>query len=202
MATPTRLRDHVSALALTAPVAAAERARSIAHPWFRAQALASAARWAEESDRLRFARESLRAADEGRDDYLRAAVRAWPLRALVETEAFGEARVVLEKAIEIADTATPFSSRSEAYLQLLHAAFRLGAEERGRIVDRILALAAQDEFWRVQLNARRALVVLASEEPATALALARKLPTTQVAKAERAIERGGRGPREYFWPSR
>ena len=72
----------------------------------------------------------------------------------------------------------------------------------GRRVDRILVLAAEDEFWRVQLNARRALVVLASEEPERALALARTLPMTHVGKAERAIERGGRGPREYFWPSR
>ncbi|MEL6713163.1 MAG: hypothetical protein AAFP86_05280 [Planctomycetota bacterium] len=201
MTTPARLRDQISALAWKAPVAAAERARSIVHPWFRAQALASAARWAEGADRIRFVRESLRAADEGRDGYLRAAVRAWPLRALIETEALEEARFVLGEAIEIADTATPFSSRSEAYLQILHAAFQLGAQERGRIVVRILALAAEDEFWRVQLNARRALVVLGGEEPERARALARTLPKTHVAKAERAIERGGRGPREYFWPS-
>jgi hypothetical protein len=78
---PTEARDRASRLATGDPAAARGMALAIEDPWFRCQALASAARHADEAEVEQVAQESLAAAAECHDDYKRAAVAAWPIRA-------------------------------------------------------------------------------------------------------------------------
>ena len=78
MGAATTLRDRAFRLAPIDADAALVVARENPEPWFRAQALAAVARHVAKHRAEAIARESIAAAAQGKDDYQRAAVSAWP----------------------------------------------------------------------------------------------------------------------------
>ena len=82
-----------------------------------------------DGDPVAVACEAAKAAQECEDDYKKSAVRAWEIAALAERDCTGEARKSLSEALAIAKCVEPVSSRSEALLLLLQAAFKIGRDE-------------------------------------------------------------------------
>lgn len=99
-------RDQACLLATTNPGKALDKARKIAEPWYRAQALAWVARFAE-NNAVAIAREAARAAMECDDDYKQSAVRAWEIAALAERGFTVEARKSLSEATTLAKKSSP-----------------------------------------------------------------------------------------------
>jgi hypothetical protein len=197
---PTEARDRASRLATGDPAAARGMALAIEDPWFRCQALASAARHADEAEVEQVAQESLAAAAECHDDYKRAAVAAWPIRALVERGHAALALVALGQARQRALAATPHASRAEALLGLLQGGWHLGASIRRQLVEDLAALHATDTFWRVGRALVDALEMLSTEDRDLARAIAERIGDDRCrAKALAGIqaERPCR-PRNYF----
>jgi len=118
----TRMRDKVFRLATVDADAALHLARGVPDPWFRAQALAAVARWIEEHRVETVARESLASARSCDDDYKRAAVCVWPIRALLERGQEQPAIHALREARQCALAATPAASQAEALSGLLQGA--------------------------------------------------------------------------------
>lgn len=122
-------------------------------PWYLAQDLARVARYTEE-DPLPIAARAAKAALECKDDYQRSAVRAWEIAALAQRGHAAQARASLDEALAAASTATPVSSRSEALMLLLHAAFWIGRDEALKVYEQMKATCPAEEHWRCKRNLR------------------------------------------------
>ena len=149
-------------MARTDPAKAHKKALQVSEPWFRAQALAAVARYAE-GDPLPFAAQASKAASECDDDYKRSAVRAWEISALAERDLMAEARKALDQAVKLARTVQPFSSRSEALILLLKAAFSIGHKEASIVNDAIKASCPSDEHWRCKRAIRNGDKLISGE---------------------------------------
>ncbi len=161
--TPTKYRDEVSRLAKTDHGKAVALANKISDPWFRAQAFAHLARYAE-SRPLPFARKAAKFAAECKDDYQRSAVRAWEIVALAQRDYMAHARRALEEAVELARSVDPVSSRVEALVVLLHAAFSISNEDGTKVAD-ILEQSCSTNHWREVRARRDAKRMLTGEMP-------------------------------------
>ncbi|MEO8573941.1 MAG: hypothetical protein ABI481_08220 [Pyrinomonadaceae bacterium] len=161
--TPTEYRDEVSRLAKTDHAKALELVGRISDPWFRAQAYAHLARYAESSP-LPFARKAAKCAAQCKDDYQRSAVRAWEIVALAERDYETQARRSLEEAVEIAKSVDPISSRAESLILLVQAAFAISSSD-GEMVAEVLEVACVTEHWREKRARRDAKRMLTGEMP-------------------------------------
>lgn len=193
---PTELRDRAMHLAKEDAVAALHLAREIPDPWFRAQALAGAARWIEEAQVERVAAESLASGEACHDDYQRAAVAAWAIRALMERGRSARAAEALVVARQRALAASPAGSRAQALFGLLQSAWDLGAPTRRTLVEDIAATQESDPFWRVSRCLVDAIAMIRATEPDVAAQIVGRVSDHRVrSKAARAL---ACGPRTYF----
>lgn len=200
VASPTQLRDKAHRLAAACSDDALQVARAIPEPWFAAQALAAVARWIDEARVLAIADESLAAAGACADDYQRAAVSAWPIRALVERGQVEAAHRALRRARTLALAATPAGSRAEALLGLLQGAWALGAPTRRQFAEDLLSLRRDSDHWRVNRALVQAVEMLAKSEPEVALEVAGRIADDGCRRKAIAAIQAGRacGPRGYF----
>ena len=143
----TLQRDQACALAKSNPKKALAHARKVNEPWFRAQGLSWVARFTD-GDPVAVAGEAAKAARECEDDYKKSAVRAWEIAALAERDCMREARKSLSDALALGQRVEPVSSRSEALLLLLQAAFKIGRDEAERVYEILKASCPRDEHWR------------------------------------------------------
>jgi hypothetical protein len=151
----TLQRDQAAELAKTNPSKALEKARKIQDPWFRAQALSWVARFHDDNP-MGVADEAAKAASECDDDYKRTAVRAWEIAALAERTFVSEARAALKTALGQSRSITPLSSRSEALMLLLQAAFRISERDARMIGDELEVSCGRDAHWRCKRAVRDA----------------------------------------------
>lgn len=149
------LRQEACKLAESHPGRALAIARSIGHPWYRAQALAWIARYSEDNV-IKLATESAQSASACEDAYQQSAVRAWEIAALSERGYLTEGRLALHEALETCRQVKPLSSRAECLIGLLQAATRIGRKEAELIRDEILASCSEDTHWRCRRAVRDA----------------------------------------------
>lgn len=155
----TLQRDEAGNLAKLDPQKALEKARSIPDPWFRSQALAWVARYTE-ADPIKIARQAAKAAGECDDEYKKTAVRAWEIAALAERKHITEARKSLRAAVSQSRTVMPLSSRAEALMLLLQAAFRIGNEDVRLVADELKNSCGRDSHWRSKRAIRDAAKIV------------------------------------------
>lgn len=158
----THQRDHATTLAKSSPKEALAQARKIDDPWFRAQGLSWVARFTD-GDPVAIACEAAKAARECDDDYKQSAVRAWEIAALAERGCLMEARKSLSDALALGKRADPMSSRTEALLLLLQAAFRIGRKEAGKVNEILQASCPVDAHWRCKRAAHASGRMLSGE---------------------------------------
>ena len=149
----TQQRDLASALAKSDPKKALDQARKVNEPWFRAQGLSWVARFTD-GDPIAVACEAAKAARECEDDYKKSAARAWEIAALAERDCTRDARKSLSDALALGKCVEPASSRSEALLLLLQAAFRIGRDEAERVYEILKVSCPVDEHWRCKRAVR------------------------------------------------
>lgn len=149
----TLQRDHACTLAKSNPKKALAQARSVHEPWLRAQALSWVARFTD-GDPVAVASEAARAAWECDDAYKQSAVRAWEIAALAERGYAAEARKSLSEALGLARRAEPVSSRGEALLLLIQAAFKIGRTEAMRGQEILTASCPVEAHWRCKRAVR------------------------------------------------
>ena len=145
--TATLQRDQAIKLAKVNPREALEKARSVSEPWFCAQALSWVARFTED-DPVPIATQAAKAAFECVDDYQRSAVRSWEIAALAERKCLERAKKSLREALKLAQRVQPLSSRSEALLLLLQAAFAIRRDEAIVVNSTLIDSCPVAEHWR------------------------------------------------------
>ncbi|MES2571983.1 MAG: hypothetical protein V4710_18255 [Verrucomicrobiota bacterium] len=143
----TLQRDQASNLAKSNPKKALDMARKVDDPWFRAQALSWVARFTD-GDPIAIASEAAKAAEKCNDDYKKSAVRAWEIAALAERGCMSEAGKRLSEAVRGAKKAIPASSRSEAFILLMQAAFAISRKDAVQVYEVLIATCSPDEHWR------------------------------------------------------
>lgn len=160
--TATLQRDQAIKLAKANPRKSLEKARSVSEPWFRAQALSWVARFTED-DPVPIASEAARAASECEDNYKRSAVRSWEIAALAERKCLARAKTSLGEALKLAQRVQPTSSRCEALLLLLQAAFAIHRDEAIVANSALIASCPVAEHWRCKRAHRDAGRMLEGE---------------------------------------
>lgn len=158
----TTQRDRATSLAKSRPNEALKQARQVDEPWFRAQALAWVARFAD-SDVIEIAAEAAKAAAEGGDKYQQCAVRAWEIVALAERDYKSEASKRLREALNTAKNVEPVSSRSEALFLLLQASARIGPADAVNVYEVLKSLCPAGEHWRCQRAIRNGAKMMCGE---------------------------------------
>ncbi len=204
---PTELRNQVSQLVSEASDEtksdAHQKARAIAKkiedPWFRCQAIAWIARYADAKDVLSTAKQAMDAAGDCEDAYQQAAGSAWVVRALLERDQRDNALTMLELGLHAAPRIGGESSRSEALFLIYQAAFDLSEEFRRSTLFALAELYEQNPHWRIERNYRDALVMAKSLDADFVAKLARGHNDKQRARLEKALANDTAEPRTFFW---
>ncbi len=155
-------RDRACTLAKTDPKKALAEARKIKEPWFRAQGLSWVARFTDD-DPVAVAREAAKAAQECEDDFKKSAVRAWEIAALAERGCKRDSLRTLSDALALGRWVEPMSSRSEALLLILQAAFTISRGEADKVYEILGASCPIDEHWRCKRSVRDGARMLSGE---------------------------------------
>lgn len=158
----TTQRDRATSLAKSCPNEALKQARQVDEPWFRAQALAWVARFAD-SDVVTIAAEAAKAATEGGDKYQQCAVRAWEIAALAERDYKSEASKRLREALNIAKNVEPVASRSEALFLLFQASARIAPTDAEKVFEVLKSLCPAEAHWRCQRALRNGAKMMSGE---------------------------------------
>jgi len=161
-ASATIQRDRACDLAKSDPERALEQALQIRDPWFRAQALSWVARFAN-SDPALIAEQAGRAASECDDAFKKTAVLAWVVASQAERNLTPAARSILQTALRLSKTVTPLSSRSEALILLLQAAFTISDADAKAVNDELQLACGHDSHWRCKRAVRDAARLVAGE---------------------------------------
>ncbi|MGC3958646.1 MAG: hypothetical protein QM813_12120 [Verrucomicrobiota bacterium] len=158
----TLQRDQVCTLSKSNSKKALDQARKINEPWFRAQALSWVARFTD-GDPVAIASEAAKAAWQCEDDYKKSAVRAWEIAALAEREFTTEARKRLREVLSRIKGVMPASSRSEALLLLMQAAFKIAQKDAEEVYALLKSSCAPDEHWRCKRAIRDGEKMISAE---------------------------------------
>jgi hypothetical protein len=158
----TTQRDRAMSLAKSCPNEALKQARQVDEPWFRAQALAWVARFAD-SEVITIAAEAAKAAAEGGDKYQQCAVRAWEIAALAERDYKSEARKRLREALNTAKNVVPAASRSEALFLLLQASASIAPDDFEKLYEMLKNSCCAEEHWRCQRALRNGAKMMSGE---------------------------------------
>lgn len=194
----TLLRDQVGILAKTDFNRAHVKALSISDPWFASQALADVLRYCPPSSVAMVNTQFSKRADWCSDDYQRAAVRAWQVRALAERDLAALSKAALHRALEYARRAEPPASRSEALFLLFQAACPLGVDSAAPLVTMLAEIwRSQPEQWRCARALVSALAILSTLAPEETDRILCKVGDERIrGKVARA---GKPTPRPFFW---
>jgi hypothetical protein len=197
----TKERDHVREAAKRDYPAALQRARRIADPWYRSQALAGVARFAPDAEVLNVADEAIRAAATGKDPYQQVAAAAWAVRALAERGRMRQASELTARLCRQSQEITPLVSRASALFLLWQAAWPLDPTVRRPVLDRLITACQEAPSWRAGRTFQDALLMLAAEDAAAAQRLLETMPEGRYERqAQRRLGEGqSLTPRTFFW---
>lgn len=173
--TSARARDAASSAAASGSSDALARARNVGEAWYRCQALASVA-WHADDGWEAIAREAVAAADECAQAYGRAAVRAWPLRVLLERGGERMAAPVFDRAMREAAAVEHPVSRLDALALLLDAVMPHSPTLRNRAAEALAEAVSQARSWKGAWKLRRAALQAGQWDRALALRLAAAIP--------------------------
>ena len=140
-------RDKVCILAREDTNSALMLAREISDPWYRTQALSWVLRFAKE-DHLNIAKEVSVSASSGKDSYQRSASRTWEVAALAQSGFNEEAKIALSEALKEALLTTPNSSRAEALILLMQAAYQINDQVVTQVAELIRKNCRAEDHWR------------------------------------------------------
>jgi len=192
-------RDAATAVAQSDPARAEDLAQRVENPYYRAQALAWAARYAPAPRVLPLARLAMDAAGDCDDAFRQATASAWTIRALLERDRRDDALMMLEIALGAVPRIEPASSRAEALILLFQAAFDTDETIRRSMLFALIELADRDDHWRIERAVVSALAMAHAVDPDYATKLANGLGDKTRAKWTKALASSDTAPRDFFW---
>ena len=197
----TTARDRVVDLAKQDTKRAVVAARKIPHPWYRAQALAWAARFAPTQQVTKLCGESLLACRECSETFKRTGASAWALRALIERGAIAQAEKEVLPIIAELSNVEPSASRSQAAFLPYQATFDLGTAVRERFLRELLSASEAYSHWRAQRNLIDALSMLSETDARLSTVVIQRIKDEKFRR--KALKVAGehklRKPRPFFW---
>lgn len=194
-------RNTAIALSRSDPAEALKVASRIEEAWFRAQAMASVARYAEPYLARTAFELSSAAARDGKDSYQRAAVLAWPIRAALETGDETRAEALLAVARRELPRIELYCSRAEAIDLLFQSAFYGPQRLWGPLLDDLAALCPPDSHWRSARVHRSVTAILQGWDGNAARKFVEAMAGSRAQqRCRRDLDRGTHMlPRPFFW---
>lgn len=201
--TATAQRTLASRLASDQPERALSVARGIEAPWFRCQALSEVARYWPDQKYDHILTEAVRAADMQDEVYKQDAVSAWPIRAYLERNNVGPARVLLTKYIRASASIANMGSRSEALLLVFEAAKPFADSLWQPVFDALVAASEPSLSWRQGRALKYAAEMSVSDNRKLLQQAMQRLSDEKHLAALRSLlhsERRAQSlPRSFFW---
>ena len=168
---PTSGRGLVFKKARSDTAEALACARLIAEPWYRAQALAAVARYADEEKMEELAQEALDASFEQDDPYNVVAASAWPVRALIERQRTQNAEQVIGQLLVLSDQIAHPVSRLEGLFMPWQAVYPIGGKTRQQVQDKFVAACRAADSWKAGDRLGRSAIIVALDDLEEALRL-------------------------------
>jgi hypothetical protein len=206
----TQERDQAYRIAGTDFDSALRIARNVDDPWFRCQALACVAWHVADHERfLGLVAESLESGWSIKNPNRAVTVIAWPVAALarrqfLDTDAMERNNRELEPVIDrltkaVAEEPSPVS-RADALLLHVHALSPSRPELRREVLDLLAKECRNPANWKRQRQLEEAALVIAPDDPDTALGLAASLDEGRRRRTIARIEDQSEelGPRLFF----
>ncbi|KRR21125.1 hypothetical protein CQ14_21895 [Bradyrhizobium lablabi] len=141
-------RQRAGQLAPSDTAQALQAARGCPDAWYRVQALASVAEYADRSVALSILEEAAREAQSCHDAYGTVAVMAWPIGVAFRQGQLAFAGRELKKCLDRASEIEPRASQAYALEILWHACFVEHPSHANAVWRRILELCHPDSSWR------------------------------------------------------
>jgi hypothetical protein len=141
-------RQRAGQLAPSDTAGALQAARACPDAWYRVQALASVAEYADQGVALSILEEAAREAQSCHDAYGTAAVMAWPIGVAFRRGLAAFAGRELTKCLELASQIEPRASQAYALEKLWRACFAVDPGLAHPVWLRILELCHPDRSWR------------------------------------------------------
>ena len=141
-------RHRAGQLAPTDTAKALAAARGCPDAWYRVQALATVAEFADPAAALSILEEAAREAQSCHDTYGTVAVMAWPIGIAFKQGLRVFAERELNNCLALAPQIEPRASRAYALENLWHTCFAVDARHANAVWRRILELCHPDHNWR------------------------------------------------------
>lgn len=141
-------RHRAGQLAPTDTAKALAAARGCPDAWYRVQALASVAEYADPAAALSILEEAAREAQSCHDAYGTVAVMAWPIGIAIKQGLRVFAERELNKCLALAPLIEPRASQAYALENLWHTCFAVDARHANAVWRTILELCHPDHNWR------------------------------------------------------
>jgi hypothetical protein len=141
-------RQRAGQLAPTDTAKALAAARGCPDAWYRVQALASVAEYADPGLPLSILEEAAREAQSCHDAYGTVAVMAWPIGVALKQGRLVYAERELKKCLDLASRIEPHASQAYALEILWRACFAEHPSHANAVWRRILELCHPDRSWR------------------------------------------------------
>ena len=142
-------RQRAGQLAPSDTAGALQAARGCPDAWYRVQALASVAEYADQRLAVSILEEAAREAQSCHDTYGMVAVMAWPISVAAKRGLLAFAERELTKRLELASQIEPRASKAYALERLWRACFAVDPGLAQPVWRRILELCPPDRSWRV-----------------------------------------------------
>lgn len=197
----TKARDQVSELAKTRPDEALKLARTIADPWFAAQALAWVARFGTGDVGATALAEARETAKAGREAYQKCAGLAWPMRAAIETGQVSAAKSMVGDVVVLLPKVKAAPSRAEAGGLLVEAVFPGGRSLWEPMLTAVETHAQPGNDWKAQRTYRSLAQIVFAEDADIARRLVEAIPAGKTReRAEKELAEGvTQSARAFFW---
>lgn len=197
----TRERDLATAFAKSDHAKALALARKVSDAWFRCQALAAVARYSARADVISICDEGVRAAALCEDAYKRAAVTAWPIRALSECGELKHADGILMRSLKKTEEIQQPVSKLDALQVLWHAASAPPLVGRTKALNYLLDACAAANSWKAGRCMRDLVLILRCEDPVRAAQIFASMPESSYKRqaARAATQMRSRDVRPFFW---
>ena len=198
---PTQARDQAAKAARTDWRGALSLARQVGASWFGCQALAWVARFAPAENAVVIAGEAMKAGAGDPDPFLRVAVAAWPLRAMVERGEGAWVRRFLPDVLGRAGDIEHPVRKLDALFLIWQAVFPLGSGPRDAVQRLMLDAAEQADSWKAAYVLRDLVLMLRTDFDGDPGQLVELVPEGKYRRqAARRLQNGRTiGPRMFFW---
>lgn len=172
----------------------------ITDSWYRAQALAWIARYADDCSFDKFIKQALQASFNNEDPYKIVGSSAWATRAMIERKKYKGINAYISKLLQVSLTISNPVSRGDALFLLYQAIFPLKGIDQ-LVLDYLLSACEEMNSWKKPLILRDVALIIANRDLSQAYFIVGKMTEGRVKRQAKRylLSKKFLDPRVFYW---